>query len=452
MKNNRKISESGAEYAAEQIEYICRHFDKRAPGSSGERETSAYIAGQLDKFSDKVEIEPFKVYPDAFMGWINISLAFLILGFATYFFAAMVSMMFIVISFVPLILEFVMYKRFMDPLYAEKQSQNVTAVRKCEGETKKRIFLCGNADAVWEWRINYAMGGKAFITQIVFVFVGVLYLTAITIARWINAGEIGATLAEGIYLYLGLAGLIFVPTWISAAFISNKKIIVDGANDNLSGTSVCLAVMKNLKEKGVKFENTEVGVIITGSKQAGTRGAKAWCETHGEYKNDGVETVFITFDTLREANFMQVNRRDLNGFVKNSSKVDDLFLQAAKNTDVRCSKGSVPFGATDSSAFTLGGFQSTVVTAIDHNLPKYYHTRYDSFDNISKDCLTDAVSAATEAVLLFSGEAAAEKTFYESEEGVANKADGNFVEPDLKSDIKTEAVNAVKNEEKTDAE
>jgi hypothetical protein len=70
----------------------------------------------------------------------------------------------------------------------------------------------------------------------------------------------------------------------------------------------------------------------------------------------------------------------------------------------------VPFGATDSAAYTLAGFKSTVVTAIDHNLPKYYHTRYDSFDNISKDCLKDAFSAVMETVFLFGGEqAAAEK-------------------------------------------
>ena len=55
----------------------------------------------------------------------------------------------------------------------------------------------------------------------------------------------------------------------------NKNRIVDGANDNLSGCYMGIAILKALKDNGIELENTEVGVILTGSEEAGLRGAKS---------------------------------------------------------------------------------------------------------------------------------------------------------------------------------
>lgn len=65
---------------------------------------------------------------------------------------------------------------------------------------------------------------------------------------------------------------------------------------------------------------------------------------------------------------------------------------------MNCLEGSVPFGATDSAAFNQGGFRAVGITAMDHNLKNYYHTRYDSYDNLDKECLADCFAVSVQVL------------------------------------------------------
>lgn len=389
-----------ASFMRDEITHVCRDFPKRDPGGEGERIACEYMAQEMSELAEDVKIEPFKVYPASFMGWVYVTVTCVLLAFASYFFATMISLVLIIIGLIPMLTQFVFYKRFTDPLYPEKTSYNVTAVKKCSGEVKRRVFYNGHPDAAWEWSTNYRLGGAAFIAQFIIAVIGILYLFALDIARWIAVGEVGAGIAGGAYLYAGLAGLVFVPIWILCYFLSNTKVVVDGANDNLTGCYMGISVLKALKDKGVELEHTEVGVIITGSKEAGLRGAKAWCEAHKDDYKD-VETKIVSYDTIRDAKFLQVNRRDLNGLVKSDREACDLFVKAAKNTGVHCLEGTVPFGATDCAAFNQGGFRSAGVTALNHNLQKYYHTRLDNYDNLDESCLADCFEVSVELLKLW---------------------------------------------------
>jgi len=293
--------------------------------------------------------------------------------------------------------QFVLYAKIIDMLFKEKTSYNVTAIKKPSGEVKQRIFFNGHTDAAWEWTYNYYFGGKAMTWQVAIAFVGILYLFAIVIFALFKNGA-GYTLASSDILYMGLASFIFVPIWISLYGLSNSKIVVDGANDNLTGCYIGIAVMKALKEKNINLENTEIGVILTGSEEAGLRGAKAWSKAHKkEYKD--VDTYIVAFDTIHEAQFLAVNALDLNSTVKADVQLGKLFKKAADNVGAFCNpNGSVPVGATDSAAFTQGGFRSIGVTAMDHNLKDYYHTRKDSFDNLDKECLATTFEVSVECL------------------------------------------------------
>lgn len=397
IKQNKKES---AQFMVDEITKICKEMPKRAPGSEGEEQACRYMAQQLSEYADDVTMEDFQVTPASFMGWVYITVTCAILALASYFFTSMVAIVLLIIGIIPMILQFLMYKRFLDPLYPEMTSHNVTAVKKCTGEVKRRIFFNGHPDAVWEWSTNYRFGGIAFDAQVVSAILGILYVLALSIARWVVVRGVGAGIAQGAFLYAGLAGLIFVPIWIWTYFLSNTKVVVDGANDNLTGCYMGIAVLKALHDEGIDLEHTEVGVIITGSEEAGLRGAKAWCEAHkGEYQD--VPTVIISYDTLHEGEFLQVNRRDLNATVKSDKEISDLFVESAKAVGVKCLEGNVPFGATDCAAFNQGGFRATSITAMNHLLQDYYHTRKDSYDNLDKECLADCFEVTVETLSAF---------------------------------------------------
>ena len=117
---------------------------------------------------------------------------------------------------------------------------------------------------------------------------------------------------------MGIAILVMVPCLVGMYFMWDENTITDGANDNLTGCYMGIAILKAMKDQGIELEHTEVGVIISGSEEAGLRGAMAWCEAHkGEF--DDVPTWIYSYDTIHESRFLGVNYRDLNGTAKKSA-------------------------------------------------------------------------------------------------------------------------------------
>lgn len=395
----KKDKVKNADYMCAEIEHIIKTCGARDPGSEGEKIACEYMAEELKKYTDDVKIEGFKVNPDSFYGWIPITVTAMLLAIVFYFFLPIASLILMIIGVTIMFAQFVSYRKLIDKFFKEKTSHNVTAVKKPTGEIKRRIFFNGHPDAAHEWTMNYHFGGKFMVVQVLVSFIGVIYFSAVTITALVMQGA-GFTIAESLTLYLGLAGLIFVPFWISIYGLSNKRIIVDGANDNLTGCYIGIAILKAMKENNVNLENTEVGVILSGSEEAGLRGAKAWCEEH-KHDYDDAETVIIAYDTIRESRFLSVNMKDMNATVKADEPLGKLFMQGANNVGAACSFGSVPVGATDSAAFTQNGFRSIGITAMDHNLKDYYHTRRDTYDNLNAECLATTYEVSVETLDLF---------------------------------------------------
>ncbi|NCA93414.1 M20/M25/M40 family metallo-hydrolase, partial [bacterium] len=202
--------------------------------------------------------------------------------------------------------------------------------------------------------------------------------------------------------YTGIVALLFVPFLIGMYFMWDEKTTVDGANDNLSGCYMGIAILKALKDEGIELEHTEVGVILSGSEEAGLRGAKAWCEQHkGEF--DDVPTWIFSYDTIHDSKFLMVNYRDLNGTVKSDKEVGDMFYDTATEMNIKCNKGMVPpfGGATDSAAFAQAGMKSTGITALNHVLEDYYHTLRDTADNMDEGCLADCFAISVKCLEKF---------------------------------------------------
>ena len=98
-----------------------------------------------------------------------------------------------------------------------------------------------------------------------------------------------------------------------------------------------------------------------------------------------------------------VNYRDLNATVKVDKDVSDLFMEACEELKIPCKKGFVPplGGATDSAAFAQAGMRATGVTALNHALPDFYHTRLDTPDALNPSCLADCFAASVKVLEMF---------------------------------------------------
>lgn len=386
-----------AQYMIDEITHICTKFEKRDPGSLGEKQACEYAAEQMKEYGcDRVYVEEFKENPGSFFGWIYFTITLCFLAFISYFFVPALSIVFIALGLLLCVLQFGLYKKVVDKCFKEKIGHNATGFKKPTGEVKRRIIFNGHPDAAWEWPFKYKFTYLGFDIHMLTCFIGAFYLLGISIARL--AGVLGDELAKT----LGLIGLVFVPFWFGLYFMWNSKRVVDGANDNLTGCYIGMAILKMLKDEGIEFENTEIGVILSGSEEAGLRGAKAWCEAHKDEFND-VPTFIYSYDTIAQSEHLSVNYRDLNGTVKVDKDVSDLFYEACQELKIPCGKGMVPplGGATDSAAFAQAGMRSTGITALNHALPDFYHTRLDNPDALNKSCLADCFAASVKVLEMF---------------------------------------------------
>ncbi len=394
-----------AKYMVSEITHICKDFEKRDPGSKGEQQACEYMADVLKNECgcERADIEEFKENPGSFFGWIYFTITFVLAAIAISFFYPLVSIILIVAGLLIVFLQFGLYKKFIDRCFPEKTGHNVTAVKSCKGEVKRRIFFNGHPDAAWEWPVNYKLGGVGFEGHAIICGVGAVYYLVVSIMLVARNGlSYVAFDASDLLGKLRLIGLVFVPFLIGLYWMWNENRIVDGANDNLSGCYMGIAILKALKDEGIEFENTEVGVILSGSEEAGLRGAKAWCEAHkGEF--DDVPTFIFSYDTIHDPKYLMTNYRDLNGTVKADKDVSDLFMEAAKALDIPCKKGWVPplGGATDSAAFAQAGFRATGITGLNHKLEDYYHTRRDTYDNMNEKGLADCFAISVKALEMF---------------------------------------------------
>ena len=403
-----------AQYMMDEIAHICKNLPKRTPGEEGEKLACEYMADVLKKDCgcERADLESFKENPHSFLGWIYFTVTFALAGMAMFFVMPLLGVILIALGFAIMILQFGFYKKVIDFVFPEKTGHNVTAIKKCKGEVKARIFFNGHPDAAWNWPVNNKWGGKVYEAHIGSSVVGALISLVLCIIAAVRVGDMfymtefsldAYTLIYGEALFwCGIAHLVFVPLLIGMYFMWDPSTTVDGANDNLTGCYMGIAILKAMKDAGIELEHTEVGVILSGSEEAGLRGAKAWVEQHkGEF--DDVPTWIYSYDTIHDGKFLGVNYRDLNATVKADKEVSDTFMESAKELGIKCNKTLVPplGGATDSAAFAQGGYKVTGITALNHVLEDYYHTLKDSWDNLDKDCLADCYAISVRCLEKF---------------------------------------------------
>ena len=76
-----------AKYMIDEITHICKTFEKRDPGSNGEKQACEYMADVLknDCGCDRVSVESFKENPGSFFGWIYFTITFVLAAVALFF-------------------------------------------------------------------------------------------------------------------------------------------------------------------------------------------------------------------------------------------------------------------------------------------------------------------------------------------------------------------------------
>ena len=296
-------------------------------------------------------------------------------------------------------MEFLFYKQFCDVFYKKIDGHNYYAVRKPQGEVKRRIIISGHCDSAYQWRHLYYAKGKIPLMGICMggtiggAFISVIIAIIAIISNFVDMGAFGDFMVNYSFYFHVITALFMVTLFLFVDF----KTISPGANDNLTGTYSAVCALRMLDMAGVEFENTEVVAMITDGEEAGLRGCKNWAKNHkDEYVNSGVETAVLCVDTLTDLDYLNVYSRDMTGTVKHSQPFSQLVMDSAKEAGHNDLKfANVFFGSSDAAAFTQEGITATCLAAMDPTPADYYHNVRDSYDRL----VPEAIKTGYEVIL-----------------------------------------------------
>lgn len=389
---------SSVEYVINNIKKIIQEFGPRDPGSEGETEAQKYIKDELSQYVDEVHMEPFQVAPKAFMGFCPVVGVIVLISILTYWFYPIVAFILSALAILILIQEFVRYKQFLDPFFPKRISHNVWGIKKPKGEIKKRIILAGHIDAAYEWR--YSRRNPKMIRIILFpALIGIFFkiitdfLSVLFNYGWSSDWGL-------LWRIIGFIQLGFAPFIFLIIFFVDWSIVVPGANDNLTGSFVSVALAKLFHDEKLRLKNTEVYFMVTGSEEAGLRGAKAFIKNHIRELKE-IETIAIALDTFTDLEYMAAMNKDLHGTVKHHPGVCLLLIKSAEKIGFDLKYATVSIGSSDATAFTQGGVPACALTAMDPAPPKWYHTHFDTVEVLNPKCIGKSVDILFEAIKMY---------------------------------------------------
>ncbi|MHA1370352.1 MAG: M20/M25/M40 family metallo-hydrolase [Promethearchaeota archaeon] len=392
-----------SDYVVDRIKYIIEEFGPRPPGSVGENKAQDFMKKELESFGmDRVLVDEFKVAPKAFMGFMIVAAAIDLCAIVFYWFFPIIGFFLSLLAFFSFYFEFAIYKKFLDWAFPKKISKNVIGIKKVKsGNPARRLIINGHADASYEFRWNY----KDPKLYLLFAIVGIVGSVIVLAISTVNA-IFNYNWSSGYYSLWGFLGLILVglsPFIIPVLFFYNYSVVAPGANDNLTGAFAAMAIAKYISEKNIELENTEIWFVITGSEEAGLRGAKDFAKKHAK-ELASIPTACIVIETLHDLKEMTIMETDLNGNVKLDPQVTRLLVNAAEKAGKKISVKKFPFGggSSDAAAFQQGGIPSGFLESMGGPpLPRYYHTRLDNWDNLKKDAIEWGIKIVYQALMLY---------------------------------------------------
>jgi len=221
---------------------------------------------------------------------------------------------------------------------------------------------------------------KAWLIYVLILGADLGMFACLTFGLLSAAGMVSTHTSAVFGLIEALLLFIYIP-WL---FFIRWRVVSDGANDNLTGCYISMSILKEMAEKDIRLDYTDVCCLITDGEESGLRGAMAYAERHRQELID-TNSIVIAVDTIHDPEQLMIYHRGINFTQKNSTEVCKLLHEAG----LSCGR-DIPYtdfypGANDSEAFSRNGIKAAAICAVQHTPSSYYHTRYDSWDNLNPE-------------------------------------------------------------------
>lgn len=376
MTDEATVFQAMAAGMAARIRKICEEFGPRPPGSPGEARCQEYLAGELRAAGLDPVLETFPVAQKAFMAVPMLSSLLTVVSLPFFWFSPWFGMLLGAGALAIFVLEVLFYKHALTLFFPKSVSTNLHAVVPPSGSVRRRIILCGHADAAYEWRFQQCCN-RLFPVVVPLIVLGVL---AVVVLHLLNVLFLGGAAWAGMVQLA--AGLLVLP----GVFFTRFSVVSPGAADNLSGALLTVALAEHYARPENRLADTEIVALVTGSEEAGLCGAMAFAARHKAAGGD-VETVALALDTFNDKDWLRIYHRDMNGIVPNDPALCRFLQETGRTLGLDLPLAVVTVGSSDAAAFSRAGIPAALLAAMDPRPAHYYHNRRDTWENLDPACL-----------------------------------------------------------------
>lgn len=368
---------------------IIERFGGRYFGSEAEKNAQYFVQEHLKEHTDTCEVE---VFQSALEGHFQALKIFVVGFFITLIalpYMPLFSLIFgCLLSFL-FIMHFVTYRHWLDFLFPKKPSYNVIGNIEPSGEVKQTLIFAGHIDSVKEFKWWFRWKDLGVGLTVVASFLLALFFIFICLIYFFD----GSLLAKILWISLWV---LSPSLWV--LFDMHGKEVVHGANDNLTGVAMSVAMAEHFYVN--RPQHTRIRVISFGAEEAGLRGAFAYAR---KYKESLLadKALLVNLDTIKDKEYLTIATNELNTL----SFFDKQHIANMKASFDAC---SVPVkllpltvGASDASAFIIEGLPAlSLIGMTTERLDPTYHTRLDNVNHLNDE----AMLALKEVLIHFVGE------------------------------------------------
>lgn len=368
----------------------------RIAGSEEETRAQAYVVEQLSPHTDAIETQEFKAALSAKFEALKV--IFLLFYLALIPINLWISLAFATLAAVLFLGNFLLNLAWLDFMFPQKISRNVTAVLEPKAEVKTTVWVAGHIDSVYEFQWWYHL--KALGIYMNFASAALLFGLPLFYAAFAYF-IVGLGIVPTAYGYIYWTFVALSPVTLSFFFM-RSKLAVDGASDNLSGVAIALQVFNsfaNPSAKGQsKLKHTRLRMISFGSEETGLKGSKAFVRDNAETLKQG-QHIVVNIDTIKEAKQLSIVFRETNSRVTYSEAVIERVERAFQTAEIGFKKVKLKVGGTDAGPFQNSGIPSVSIIGMDSdNLDESYHTRLDTLDKLDPQGLEDLYKVLIELI------------------------------------------------------
>ena len=382
---------------------VTTRWTARLAGSEACLACGDYLKEQLGTFCDHTDSQEFQVRPGAFLGYIRINIVLFFLSLIALYvqyigLATALASLALLIT----VLEFFIYKAFVDFLFPLKKGKNVFGQIEPSGEVKQQIIISAHHDSAHIFNflenepasyVRRVVGGT--LSQLLlFLFSWLLLLLQLM-------GTPSLTLHWVLTGILTVAGLSVWRLWFFYA-----KEGTPGAGDNLVCTALAMEVGKYFarqKAAGKPLKHTRIMIASWDAEECGLRGARAYTQ---KYKKElqSLPSYNFNLECMYDHRELKFLVSDLNNFVPLSTEMATECTQAAKELGLDMGLVKFPFlaGGTDAAEFAKVGVEATTLAAMSWTIKEgdiAYHTTRDTVEAVDEEAVSQSMAVAIRYVL-----------------------------------------------------